>query len=119
MIQISIVLSNTMQVAQEKNSLASIANYFIDVPVRVANEIGKTLEEQLPKGLISHGVLAVVCCRSSVENGEAKVTLTIEVQNALELIERGIIDQLPGELQEALKKEGIQARIVPVIVAKV
>ena len=113
MIQISIVLSNTIQVAKEKNSLAGIASYFINVPVRVANEIGKTLEEQLPKGLISRGVLAVVCCRSSVEDGEAKVTLTIEVQNALELVERRIIDQLPGELQEVLKKEGIQARITP------
>jgi hypothetical protein len=113
MIQISIVLSNTIQVAKEKNSLAGIASYFINVPVRVANEIGKTLEEQLPKGLIPHGVQVVVCSRSSVEGGEAKVTLTIEVQNALELVERRIMDQLPGELQEVLKKEGIQARITP------
>jgi hypothetical protein len=113
MIQISIVLSNTIQVAKEKNSLAGIASYFINVPVRVANEIGKTLEEQLPKGLIPYGVQAVVCSRSSVEDGEAKVTLTIEVQNALELVERRIIDQLPDELQEVLKKEGIQARITP------
>jgi hypothetical protein len=113
MIQVSIVLSNTMQIAKEKNRLAGIASYFIDVPARVANEIGKTLEEELPRGLILHGVQAVVCSHSSVENGEAKVTLTLEVQNALELVERKIIDQLPGELQEALKKERIQARVTP------
>jgi hypothetical protein len=113
MIQISIVLSNTMQVAKEKNSLAGIASYFIEVPVRVANEIGKALEEQLPKGLIPHGIQAVVRSHSSVEDGEAKVTLIIEVQNALELVERRILDQLPGELREVLKKEGIQARITP------
>jgi hypothetical protein len=113
MIQISIVLSNTMQIAKKKNSLAGIASYFINVPARVANEIGKTLEEALPKGLIPHGVQAVVCSHSNVENGEAKITLSIEVQNALELVEKRIIDQLPGELQEVLKKEGIQAQVTP------
>ena len=113
MIQISIVLSNTMQIAKEKNSLAGIVSYFIDVPARVANEIGKTLEEELPKGLIPYGVQAVVCSHSHVENGEAKITLTIDVQNALELVEKRIIDQLPGELQGVLKKEGIQAQVTP------
>jgi hypothetical protein len=113
MIQISIVLSNTMQIAKKKNRLAGIASYFIDVPARVANEIGKTLAEELPKGLIPHGVQAVVCSHSNVENGEAQITLTINVQNALELVEKRIIDQLPGELQEVLKREGIQAQVTP------
>jgi hypothetical protein len=113
MIQISIVLSNTMQVAKGKNRLAGIASYFVDVPARVANEIGKTLEEELPKGLTPYGVQAIVCSHSNVENGEAKITLSIEVQNALELVEKEIITQLPGELQEVLKREGIQARVTP------
>ena len=113
MIQISIVLSNTMQLAKKKNSLAGIASYFIDVPARVAKEIGKALAEELPKGLRHHGVQAVVCSHANVENGEAKITLTIDAQNALELVEKRIIDQLPSELQEVLEKEGIQAQVTP------
>jgi hypothetical protein len=111
MVQITMKLSNTMEVAKTQSALASMASYFIDIPARVAEEIGKKLEEELPKALIPRGVRAIVRSCPGVEDGEASVTLTIEVQNALELVEQQILEHLPGELQKALKQEGIEARI--------
>lgn len=112
MIKGEVAVSNTIQAAKKSNFLAGIASYFVNVPEKVASGLSEKMEADIAKALTAQGIRAVVQCVPSLKDEEAQVELSIEIHNALEVIEKKIMEVLSDELQQALTARGVRATIV-------
>ncbi len=118
MINITLSIHNPIELAEREKGawLVKIGQWLgEDIPAQVYQAVGEQLSGAIRQSLAEKGLLADVAyqLRQDGESSPESLTLTIELRNALEFLERQIITQLTEELPQQLQAHGVQATLWP------